>query len=910
MSFRLFILRLFNVRSKEVWLVKSLFSFKFLQGISIEIFFATALIIFLKNYDVRNLPLIYIFSSLLLWVVGFAYTKVEHALSVKNLVLVSILFMAATILALLVTFYLVKDFWVFALLLSWFQVLYLVSGLEFWGLSSLLFDVRQSKRLFSMISAGDMVPKAIGFMALPALILLLGGSNIFLLSFFFMCSSLLIWKRFDSHGTFKVQMQHHHVSNPGVKSIFDHFFQNKLIFHLASLSIVRVILTTLISFCYLARVKMAAHSNHELDLFVITFLAVGAILTVVMKTLFTGRIIANLGIRRSMFLKPVVLIAIFSFIIIYSRFNPAGNSLLYLFGIAAVINEVINYAILIPLLLSLMQPLPSELRLKAHTLVKGIMDPLALLVSGIFLYEMYKLEGNLDVVHLCYFLLGLLVLWMFLVVRVEKEYLKELTDALKKKYLHGVDLEIKDERTMKLFKETLNRQEENSSIFILGMIEKYYEPALDKLVMNALASSSPNIKAAALEVIENKRILSAYTEVKKIMDCDNDTLKMQAFKTLYALQDSDNLGEEMNWETNPELLKLKLVGILRYRENIQHALTKIAELVNGGTEQERIIAAQVLNAVDNLESREFILRLLHDPSSAVVQEALKSLPRHPGPKITQVLEEQFNRRPSPELFLAITKCGEAGFKFLKAYFADPNIPEKDLKPYIRLCGLEGSDNSHAILTEWIETRPRLHSEILHALRQSHYRLDGENETKFLQWCNFYLGRAVKMIDMMHSNMVLKKDKRITSAIMNDLDLLIEKLLHLFSLLYDEEKIMRVQHGLQSGKREDVANAMEIIELSVKKEHALEFNMILEKKLSLKEGDIHAHHTGFHRLPQNFIRHIFEENSFVFTRWTQAIVMYTLTPEEVKQNTPIITRFASVSDELLSETANFVLSKSA
>jgi hypothetical protein len=49
---------------------------------------------------------------------------------------------------------------------------------------------------------------------------------------------------------------------------------------------------------------------------------------------------------------------------------------------------------------------------------------------------------------------------------------------------------------------------------------------------------------------------------------------------------------------------------------------------------------------------------------------------------------------------------------------------------------------------------------------------------------------------------------------------------------------------------------------------------------------------------------------VFTRWTQAIVLYTLTPEEIRQNIPILTRFATDADELLSETANFVLSKSA
>jgi hypothetical protein len=120
----------------------------------------------------------------------------------------------------------------------------------------------------------------------------------------------------------------------------------------------------------------------------------------------------------------------------------------------------------------------------------------------------------------------------------------------------------------------------------------------------------------------------------------------------------------------------------------------------------------------------------------VVLEALKSIPRHPGPKITQVLLDQFNRQPSGELFVALSRCGEAGFKFLKTHFADPNITEKDLKPYIRLCGGEGSDITHAILAAWIEARPKLHTQILHALKQSHFKLDGDNETKFLQWCNY------------------------------------------------------------------------------------------------------------------------------------------------------------------------------
>src|SRR5207244_10745283 len=53
--------------------------------------------------------------------------------------------------------------WVLYLMLAWFNVLYLVNNLQFWGVAALLFDLRQSKRLFAVISAGDIPAKFIGY---------------------------------------------------------------------------------------------------------------------------------------------------------------------------------------------------------------------------------------------------------------------------------------------------------------------------------------------------------------------------------------------------------------------------------------------------------------------------------------------------------------------------------------------------------------------------------------------------------------------------------------------------------------------------------------------------------------------------------------------------------------------------
>ncbi len=43
-----------------------------------------------------------------------------------------------------------------------YRIIYLLTNLEFWGVSAVVFDTRQSKRLFGVISSGDMPAKALG----------------------------------------------------------------------------------------------------------------------------------------------------------------------------------------------------------------------------------------------------------------------------------------------------------------------------------------------------------------------------------------------------------------------------------------------------------------------------------------------------------------------------------------------------------------------------------------------------------------------------------------------------------------------------------------------------------------------------------------------------------------------------
>ncbi|MBS1613711.1 MAG: hypothetical protein JST49_12900, partial [Bacteroidetes bacterium] len=189
------VLALLNIRSSEAWLVSNLFWLQFFQGVGVAIFNTVAFTFFLTKFEITELPKVYLFSAVLLWITGWVYSKVEHAVEIKKLVPGIIIFVAFSILAIRLNFFATEGAWFFFLIFSWYYVIYLLTNLEFWGLAALLFDIRQSKRLFGMIGAGDIPAKIIGYSAVPVFIVVLGKENMLYVSFASFLLSLVFYYR-------------------------------------------------------------------------------------------------------------------------------------------------------------------------------------------------------------------------------------------------------------------------------------------------------------------------------------------------------------------------------------------------------------------------------------------------------------------------------------------------------------------------------------------------------------------------------------------------------------------------------------------------------------------------------------------------------------------------------------------
>jgi len=255
MNRRPFLLQLLNVRHAEWKVVTKLFWLQFFMGTGIAFFFTASFSYFLEKFSASQLAWVMIIASPLLLVTGWVFNKFEHRIHLARVGTIVIILMSISILFFQVSSNWIKADWFYYLMFAWYYVLYLASNLCFWSITSTLFDVRQSKRLFAVISGGDIPAKFIGYTIAYFFVKAVGPLNMMWLAFLFMLGSLPFL-----YDISKLGVIHHHQHHPdhevqfiqgkGLKAFIKRYTLNTMIRRLAVLTFIISASLAIINYAY------------------------------------------------------------------------------------------------------------------------------------------------------------------------------------------------------------------------------------------------------------------------------------------------------------------------------------------------------------------------------------------------------------------------------------------------------------------------------------------------------------------------------------------------------------------------------------------------------------------------------------------------------------------------------------
>lgn len=908
------LLTLLNVRPTEVWLVKRLFWLQFFQGIALAFYFTSTYAEFLHYYPVTELWKVFVYSAFLLWVFGFIYSKVEHAFSIEKVSIYTTIFMAVSMLA----FRLIEghnhDATLFYWSVAWFNVLYLYNNFEFWGIASLLFNVRQSKRLFGVISAGEIPAKLIGYTLASLVVGYVGTANLMLAGVLSMLLSLPFLVSIARSG--KIQHIGHdtaqHVSSGQVKTLIKKFTVNKLIRLIAILSLVVSLVDLLISYAFYGEVKKAGYSDVELAQFIAIFMATARFASLFFRLIVTGRIIESMGVKFSLLLTPIVLLLlIFSIFAIDSAF-PDISTVFYALGITYILLDILKSSVHTPILLSIIQPLQAHDRLRAHNVVKGIMDPFAFLIAGTFIFGMLTIGQKIYWNTILITVLFTSAIWLIMVFRVNRQYFITLFNNLSSRSYHPGEFNLINNETLNLIKEKLKYAPSTEVVHMLRILRGSNHTDIHGIVNIALRHTDEEVQKEALLLAEFNGIENLDTEVLQILENKNAgiELRLYAAKVYTSItKNTAQLTRLMDYP-NEEIRKVVIANMIQLDNVVyqRRSIEKLQGYITSKNIADKIYATEALENAMNDDGRMLLIKLLKDENPDVVKAAIQAGGINAHTQILEALLVMFHLYPV-EIIKAFQQAKEKAIPYIKRCIMLHITDRLAVEKLIALCGRIKGPEATELLIDLLESIPQFKDRIIRALVRCNYKASGKmmhKTDKLINEC------YQEVFEILHMQRTLQPGMDSYSIMNNSLQLELntirDTILNLFTFIYSTEHIEEVRQAFIIDENHRLANAFELLEMNVSKHHAHIFALLFEKedldhrlaRLSLPEGKPI-------RELQDVFYGVLDNKQFDYMDWTKSCSLYTGKKNTFKLDKDIVTKYTKAEHPVLKETAIFALS---
>ncbi|HVZ56752.1 MAG TPA: MFS transporter [Chitinophagaceae bacterium] len=913
MGLRKSILSFLLVRESESKLVSRLFIFEFFQGAAIAIVFTTAITLFLQQLPINDLPKVFILSAFLLWLSAYIYNKLEHRFSGIKMVLVVLLFNMACVLFFLVLIRQdTKPWFLFAFLAS-FNILYLLNNLEFWGLASLLFDVRQSKRLFSVVSASDLPAKLFGYLLTLVLVPRIGSENLLWIALGCMLVSLLLYPRVAKLK--EIRSLEHAAHQPhathSLKSIQAALTGNRLIAVLAVVSFFSLCCLLVVNVILYGYIKHEFQSDKQMQGFFAIFLGTVRFITLFIKVGVTNRLVDRFGLKRSLLITPVILVILCLTTVYFSMQPGYYKAAFYLFGVMALATDVLCAAVQLPVILAAMQPLPTHQRLRGHTLLKGFMDPFAFLVMGALLWLVTTLEREPVPAIFGLILLALIICWIIAASRVNIFYSRALATAIRDKTLDGKFFSITDKESSDFLLEKLRGASQEDAFGILNMVATQ-QLDIAPFLETGLDHASPLVRLRSLQLIRDKQVAGLVPKLRQLSSWpDYAELLPEILDTITYFNPSEDLSRFLDHPDLAVTRRAVVSRLLHPGPESEKAAEKLAGWFRSGRKDTILAALDTAGRTHSKTYLEEISKALHAEDPQVQAAAIDAAGRHGDPQLVSALLDRYihSGRKDPGVQQALLQAGTTSFHAIRQYLLDTKCRGPVARRLIALLGAFPGEIACPILEECVEKFPDRAKAILPVLVQHEHDPSGKQDL-YRGLLQTDLAASVNLVYFIH---FLDKEypgmNLLTEALRLELADIRTNCLNLFTLLFDRDKLRRVKTGFELDTKDSVANALELLQVAVPREYATIFIAVFEKASA--EDRIHQ----LRRIAKEplvseptIIKNVMFDMDYTYNHWTKSCVLYLLRKRPLPFDKEFLRPYTHTDNRVLKQLAEIVISE--
>lgn len=839
---KFFLLKTFDIRSGEVR--RSL-----LMQLNIFLIISTLLIVkptvnglFLSRFGVKALPLAFIMVAI---TAAFVSTLYSRILSRVSLYKISIGILAGSVLS-LIFFGVFLQLHIFEsailyIFYIWVAIFALVATSQFWVLANIVFNPREAKRLFGFIGAGAIAGGILGGY-ITSILAQLFSSEILP----FVGAALLsicipvtdqIWKK----NAVGVSTLFYQQKQTGVK---DHqhplrlILKSKHLTYLASIVGVSVMVAKLVDYQFGGIAAALIPDKDELTAFFGFWFATFNVISLLTQLFLTRRVVGIFGVGSSLFFLPGAILIAVVFLFFMPELLMAAVFLKMADG---SLKQSINKAAMELLIM----PISSPIKNQTKTFIDVFVDSLATGIIGLIL--IFLINGlHLSSKVISLMIVGLLFFWIYLAIKVRKEYLQSFKLKIKENTANHLkkELDISKESVVAGIKKVLEHGSEKQILNILEKVKDNPDERLFESIKKLLNHPSGEVLTKALGNLYFYRKPNISEEVKTLIQYKLQKVKIAAFEYLIRHETKDkkaflqpyidsadyrvssaavvSLAKETH--KNPRLKR-----IFDLKQIIRNILDEIPSIEDA--RQKKYRKFTILKAIGYARLPDLypeIQQFFSDEDISVVKEAINSAANTRSTKFINTLiqflphkEMQSNARN------ALVHYGKGIVNVLKNIINQQGMPLDTLRVIPSIVKNIGAQRSVNFLFELFE-----HDDLvvrqealrgLNTLKNNHPQLKFSQKSVVHQIFN-EAQLYQNMLSILHAQLKIKNSdeaastfeirdarKSLVNILEKRLDRNLERIFRLLGLKYSSDDILVIYKGLHSKQPGLRINAIEFLD---------------------------------------------------------------------------------------------------
>lgn len=859
------LLELINLRPGEEERTLWMFAFYTTTSMGILWLEVSSAALFLGEYGAATLPLIYIFSA----GVGFSLSAVYSWLQ-RILPLRWVIFLISLVMA----FPIVLFYWGLAIpalfgitvfgMRLWIEAIYSLNDLNLSVTANQLFNIREIKRTFPIISSGNLLADVLSGFSVYLLLSLLNLETLLLMAFLIMVMGSAI--------LFYLGQTYEHAFPDSPKrqaeeAALNHSYQRlqgpirRYVILLFGFFVLAQMLLFSIEFQFLNQLQLRLGID-EIAAFLGIFSGLLGLIELLTQWFTSSRLIERKGVFTVTLILPTAIALISGATLVLSF--PGFLAAEALFGGLIVLkffDEWLRYTLVASTRPILFQPIPDQVRSTIQSLVGGIAEPISMGATGVLILltiAVCNRFGLSEHVQAQIFLIGVLaaaVVWFGATYLLRSRYLNLLVLSAERGLLSFSDanLRVLKRAFIEQLEAPASETDKRSCIELLAHIDA---KGVGEILAPRLATLSPHLQRQSLEAMLEYPNPAFLEPVRALLTSSRQPEVLAlALRYVWLAEPHPNidaLRPYLKPEIDPVVRGTAASMMMRRgdRQERAEATETLRKMLTHEQERERVMGCRALGEAEYMQSlRLYIQDLLQDESLRVRRALLAAIAathlEEYYPSLLKALQYKSTRDAAIQ---ALASLGNEALPMLTALGEDGYKPESLRHQAWQVIGNIGTPEAIAILIDqlqsvWGDTRRWILRILLSLFQETGVKrssaidaaLDQLGRTgieKLLKQELMFIGQLLAVnVDLDPAKITGQEAELLREALADLQEDAIERFFMLLRFVYPSGAIQAAQASLQ-GSAASRARGIEILDNTLDISSKRAFLMVLDQRSAM------------------------------------------------------------------------------